>query len=346
MKSWRANWSDTVSPEPETKSHSDDEHTERSPKRRRMNPTGLTSEIQAFEIHQSKAFDKPVNNPIAKETVVKDTKPVVKGDDGDKTTPPDHKEQKTSGVHNTNCSPLESPMDGSFVEPDNIDQHVGDTVGHRQDSRQHEELYNKKNSRDIYVPGGSHYESCGDNVTGEFKYGKSTDTPQSLFYSCSSEVQSVSNVSCPTRSANVNSTRETHRSPENSLMTTASSSFVTPARSSREPHSRQYTGEKKGKVFRTPASSAPKHFQTASVQRIKFQTPMDMSSHTGQPRSCNTTPRRRHNHVSTMTRFDWMVLNLHCGFMHAPFPYPVFTFDIGNLRLFSSRTRTYFFVSK
>ena len=281
MKSWRANWSDTESPEPGPNSHSeDDEDAERSPKRLRMSPTGLTCEIQGFDIDNGKI-------------TMANAKAVAKEDE---VALPVSKETRISGIFNINNSVNESLMDGSFVE----NEAVQDT---------------EEKSEDICVPPETsvqhlvgdkqgHLESGENGVLGD-NYGQSTNTPQSVFYSCSSEITTVPKPSSFTqdscfssRDAHANSTRETYASPENSLGAISSSSFVTPARSTRKSHAGQCTSEANGdKVFQTPISNAPKHFQTASVSRIKFQSPMEIP-YDGPPRSCNTTPRRRHCHVS------------------------------------------------
>jgi hypothetical protein len=138
------------------------------------------------------------------------------------------------------------------------------------------------------------------------------NTSPSVFYSCSSEVSAIpksTNSNISTRGPHASSTRDTHASPENCHMTISSSSFVTPARefhsSSHDVHARQSTSEENGKkVFQTPVGNAPKHFQTASVTRIRFQSPMEIA-YSVPPRSSNTTPRRRrHNHVSMASYFQ------------------------------------------
>ena len=298
MKSWRPNWSDTESPEPERQSHSDDEDIEQSPKRRRTSPTGLTSEIQGFEIKQAKEMDKP-NNLVLKETVAKNDKSVANGGDLTVPKPPVAKGTRISGVFSINDSLNESLMDGSFSEQDIIHQDVGYTEGHCED-------VSKGHNEDISSIPGSHYDSCSENsITGD-NHGKSIVTPPSVFYSCNSEASTVPTVNSlrgphasSTREIHANSAHGTQASPENSHVTISSSSFVTPARSSRGAQSTgQSTSEQnEQKVFQTPVGNAPKHFQTASVTRIKFQSPMEIA-YDVPPRSSNTTPRRRQNHVS------------------------------------------------
>lgn len=306
MKSWRANWSDTEGPEHEPRPHSEDDDAERSPKRRRMSPTGLTCEIQGFEIKQSKSMPT---------SFVKKT--VAKGDDVAVPTSPVAKETRISGVFNINDSLNESLMDGSFIEQDIIHQPVRDREGQSEGicappgTSTHEPL---GHNGGISVPPGSCYDSCGEiDITGD-NHGKSMNTSPSVFYSCSSEVSAIpksTNSNISTRGPHASSTRDTHASPENSHMTISSASFVTPARSSREFHSSshdvhagQSTSEENGKkVFQTPVGNAPKHFQTASVTRIRFQSPMEIAYNVP-PRSSNTTPRRRrHNHVSMASYF-------------------------------------------
>ena len=279
MKSWRANWSDTESPEPEPNSHSeDDEDAEKSPKRRRMSPTGLTCEIQGFDIDNGKIT---MANAVANQ---------------DEVALPVSKETRISGIFNINNSLNESLMDGSFVE----NEAVQDTEEKSEDIC----VTPETSVQQLVGDKQGHLDSGKNGVSGD-NHGQSTNTPQSVFYSCSSEISTVPKPSgftrdpcSSSRDAHANSTRETYASPENSLGAISSSSFVTPARSTRNSHAGQSTSEANGdKIFQTPISNAPKHFQTASVSRIKFQSPMEIS-YDGPPRSCNTTPRRRHCHVS------------------------------------------------
>ena len=294
MKSWRPNWSDTESPEPECQSHSDDddEDIEQSPKRRRMSPSGLTCEIQGVEINQPKNLPDKSTNLALKVAVAEDNKPVAREDALKSSVT---KGTRISGVFSINDSLNESLMDGSFSEQD-IRQTLGDTEGH------------EGHNEDISSHPGSCYESCGENSIQLANHGKLVTTPPSVFYSCSSEASAVPTSVNSLRGPHASSTREIHacstrdaqESPEHSHVTSSSSSFVTPARSSRGLHAGQSTSEQhEKKVFQTPVGNAPKHFQTASVTRIRFQSPMEIT-YDGPPRSCNTTPRRRVNHVSTM----------------------------------------------
>ena len=290
MKSWRANWSDTESPEPEHKSHSeDDEDAERSPKRRRTSPTGLTCEIQGFDIDNGKI------------TTVS-TKAVAKGDE---VASPIVKETRISEIFDINNSLNESLMDGSFVE----DQAVKDTEGKtedicvqsgtatHQDQVEHTCISPETSIQPLVGDRQGHQES-GENGITEDMQGQSSNTPQSVFYSCSSEISNVPKLESSSRDTHASSTRETYESPENNHGVTSSSSFLTPARTTRNIHAGHSTIESNSeKIFQTPINNAPKHFQTASVSRIKFQSPMEIPYH-GPPRSCNTTPRRRHCHVS------------------------------------------------
>lgn len=290
MKSWRSNWSgsDAHSSDPEQTLSSEDEDTKQCAKRQRTSPTGLTSEIEGFKINR--VINQPSHIDDEKETFAKDEETVAKRDNVVVLTSPASKETKLSGIFNISNSFSESQMDGSFNAEKNIHQPVEDKVRHNGDN---------------CIPLGSSYCSRGENGVSEDNNAKSikTSPSNSVFYSCSSEVGAVQKSANPTNELREGSTCETHASPENNSL-----SYATPARSSpqvhasshssrRDVHSGQNKIEISEKVFQTPVGSAPKHFQTASVSRIRFQSPMEIA-YDVLPRNSSTTPRRRHNHVS------------------------------------------------
>ncbi|XP_028393875.1 serine/threonine-protein kinase greatwall-like [Dendronephthya gigantea] len=281
MKSWRSNWSDSEahSSDPEKEPSSEDEDTEQCAKRRRTSPTGLTCEIQGFEINR--AINQPSCVDDVKETVAKDEEAVAKKDDVDALTSPVTKETRISGIFNINNSFNQSLMDCSFNAEENIHQ--------PSDKEQH----NKDND-------GTH----GENSVQEDNNGKSINTSpsNSVFYSCSSEVGAVQKSAGLTHELHGSSTCGTHASPENVHVAT-SSSYATPARGVHASLRHSGSGDNKSeigeRVFQTPVGNAPKHFQTASVSRIRFQSPMEIA-YDVLPRNSSTTPRRRHNHITPM----------------------------------------------
>ena len=315
MKSWRANWSDTESPEQKSKSLSEDEEDiQRSPKRQRMSPTGLTCEIQGFDISHVQNINKPTVNA---ETVARDDDLVAKGDNAAIVlTPSAPTRTRISGVYNINDSLDECAMDGSFTDvthqpvgsredvcgqpgtcKDKDKEHNVDICASQETPIHHTDGDTHGKNENICGPVGSSHKQCGKNdITGD-NQDQSMSTPPSVYYSGSSEVSAVPKPASSTPNIPVAS-KSAHASPENSHMTISTSSFVTPARNSRELHARQSTsGPNADRVFQTPVGNAPKHFQTTSVSRIKFQSPMEIA-YDIPTRSANTTPRRRHNPVS------------------------------------------------
>lgn len=286
--SWRDTLKDAEldTPQKDTPSGDEDQH-ELSPKRRRVSHTGLTCEVSGVALTANGA-----QFPLFKENNDAFLSPVpfkIEGNNDLFENPKLH------------CSFPENFMNESVSEEANVVHFKTPAV---------EDIQHDLNTSSVAKHGGS---LC-DNRS---EQGNARDRDQESPY-CSPEYVFESNSDQSSNwidTRHASQSRNSRVSPDGTRVSFPPDSFVTPgrggARCSRE--SRVYHEERrasgnfvvegsekdqecKDKLFQTPVGKPPRHFQTASVTKIRFQSPMEISCDVP-PRGSVTTPKRRNNQV-------------------------------------------------
>ena len=269
----------------------DEEQEEQSRKRRRVSHTGLTCEIDAVMINRKRTNDQGYTQPCIAEANNHASLSTSAVQEVGRT--------KLSEKSHFDISCVEDLMDGTFAGQEKCDSHsLDEYIEHNVNAC---DITRSVGSVDDYHKHRNEISSCLDHLN-------PTDS--------SAEVFEISNNQSNSCIANVDPSSNPRLSPVAARMNFPPDSFVTPGRNcasfSREPlinHDGRHTnelamikGNKKeelnDKVFQTPVGNAPKYFHSSSTTKIRFQSPMEISYH-GNPRSSNSSPRRRDHRVST-----------------------------------------------
>ena len=271
---------DAVPDSPQEDSPSGDEdEDELSPKRRRVSHTGLTCEVNGVALTANSAELGEDNGAFLSPLPFK-----IEGNNDVFENPKLH------------CSFSGNFMNESFSEEANGVHFKTPAV---------EDIQHDLNTSSVAKHGGSLCDNRGERGNARDRDQESPYcSPEYIFGSNSGQSSNWTDIRHASQS------RNSRVSPDGARVSFPPDSFVTPgrggARCSRESRvcdeERRASGnfvaegsekeECKDKLFQTPVAKPPRHFQTASVTKIRFQSPMEISCDV-LPRGAVTTPKRR-----------------------------------------------------